>query len=360
VASFGTDGAIESVHDVVQAPFGYLAAGVHIGTREMNVFGPLPQEGRIWLSADGLSWEDVTPPGGTFADSSVYQLLSLPDGAVLAFARVSVLVEAETDYVFAAWETRDGRTWTGSEVSAGVAPVLRGVAGAAGYLTTVGVDFESQLWHSADGRSYSPVAGPTDGRIITAMGAGPQGFVVLGSIYESADPPKAYASANGIDWYEATTGDWDVGAIAPLGPDWIAIGRYAIEGEWRDTEVPTWRSSNGIDWAEVRALPLRALELSEGVTCQEFPSEPSSSGRLVVVSTTLSYPCGEGNVQRFGASNVTADGTTWAALPFTVEAGPAAEGTRGGTVTAGLDIGSGTLLVGEKDYRATFWFRAGD
>jgi len=34
---------------------------------------------------------------------------------------------------------------------------------------------------------------------------------------------------------------------------------------------------------------------------------------------------------------------------------------RGGvSVNAGLDLDSGTLLVGEKDYRATFWFRPGD
>ena len=52
------------------------------------------RKGRIWLSADGSSWEDVTPTG-TFGDSSVYQLVVLPDGAVVAFAEVSVLAEGE-------------------------------------------------------------------------------------------------------------------------------------------------------------------------------------------------------------------------------------------------------------------------
>ena len=85
-----------------------------------------------------------------------------------------------------------------------------------------------------------------------------------------------------------------------------------------------------------------------------------STGSLVVVSTTLSYPCGEGHVQRFGAAHVTEDGTTWAPLPFTLESSPGDEATRGATVSAGIDLDSGTLLVGEKDYRATFWFRPSD
>jgi hypothetical protein len=76
-----------------------------------------------------------------------------------------------------------------------------------------------------------------------------------------------------------------------------------------------------------------------------------------VSSTTLSYPCGEGNVQSFGASSVTTDGATWVALPFTVRE---TASSRGATITAGLDLPSGSLLVGENAYRATIWFRPAD
>lgn len=65
-------------------------------------------------------------------------------------------------------------------------------------------------------------------------------------------------------------------------------------------------------------------------------------------------------VQHFGAAHVTADGATWTALPFTASALVTDGSTRGTTVHAGLDLEDGTLLVGERDYRATFWFRAGD
>lgn len=357
VGSFGSDGSIEVVHDVVQAPFGLLAAGVRIGTRQLPVFGPLPQEGRIWLSGDGLSWEDVTP-SGPFADSSVYDLVALPDGAVVAFARVSVLDEGTAQEVFSAWETVDGRTWAGAEISAGTSPVLRVAAGGEGFLTAAGPDpVDPQIWHSSDGRTFVEVPDPTAQRMVKAMEAGPEGFVILGSVYESDEPARGYASADGLAWYEATTGDWDVSGVAPIAGDWVALGPGPFDDEWHDTDTPSWFSSNGLDWAEVGRIPLRALSLSAGVSCREFLSEPVSTGRTVVVSSTLSYPCGEGHVQRFGAAHITPDGATWSALPFTLEARPGDEGTRGASVNAGLDLDFGTMLVGEKDYRATFWFR---
>ncbi len=359
VGSFGSDGSIEVVHDVVQAPFGLLAAGVRIGTQQLPVFGPLPQEGRIWMSSDGLSWEDVTP-SGPFADSSVYDLVALPDGAVVAFARLSVIDEGGRE-VLSASETIDGRTWTGAEVSAGTSPVWRVAAGGSGFLTAAGPDpVDPQIWHSSDGRTFVEVPDPTGQRIATALEAGPEGFVILGSVYESAESPKAYASADGLDWYEATTGEWDVSGIAPIAGDWVGVGPGPFDDEWHDTDTPSWFSSNGLDWAEAGRIPLRALPLSAGVSCREFLSEPVSTGRLVVVSSTLSYPCGEGHVQRFGAAHITSDGAAWWALPFTLEASPGDEGTRGASVNAGMDLESGTLLVGEKDYRATFWVRPND
>jgi hypothetical protein len=360
VGSFGTDGSIDAVHDVVQAPFGLLAAGVRIGTQQLPVFGPLPQEGRIWMSSDGLSWEDVTP-SGPFADSSVYDLVALPDGAVIAFARLSVFVEGAPQDVLSAWETTDGRTWTGAEVSAGTSPVWRVAAGGLGFLTAAGPDpVDPQIWHSSDGRTFIEVSDPTGQRPVTAMEGGPEGFVILGSLYESSEPARAYASADGLVWYEATTGEWDVSGIAPIAGDWVGVGPGPFDDEWHDTDTASWFSSNGLEWVEVGRIPLRALPLSAGVSCREFLSEPVSTGHLVVASSTLSYPCGEGQVQRFGAAHITSDGAAWTALPFTLEASPGDEGTRGASVNAGLDLDFGTLLVGEKDYRATFWFRPSD
>jgi hypothetical protein len=117
---------------------------------------------------------------------------------------------------------------------------------------------------------------------------------------------------------------------------------------------------NGLDWAESGRIALRDIPLSDGFSCREFVSGLTSTGSMVVSSTTLSNPCGEGNVQSFGASSVTTDGANWMPLSFTKTETAYDAASRGATVTAGPDVASGNLLVGESGYRATFWFRPAD
>jgi hypothetical protein len=358
IASFGADGTIERVNDVVEAPFGFLAGGVHIRARNLNVSGELPQEGRIWQSSDGSSWEDVTPPG-TFADASVDRLVVLADGAVVAFVRVNAVdpVTGSPTQAYAEWETIDGRTWTDADISHGSRPVYDIVQGGMGYLASISVEFRGQLMHSGDGRTFVEVADEASARITQGMGGGPEGFVVIAQAYESAESPKVYASGNGTDWFEADTLDWNPVGVAPLEADWIVAEAGPPLDSEGDTVAPTWVSENGLDWAESGRIALRELPLPDEFSCREFVSGLTSTGSMVVSSTTFSYPCGEGNVQTFGASSVTTDGATWSPLPFTVSETPFDQPGRGATVTAGLDLASGTLLVGESGYRATFWFR---
>jgi hypothetical protein len=357
VASFGSGDTIETVHDVVVAPFGVLAAGVHLPGRSLPVFGPTGQEGRIWLSSDGRTWDDVTP-SGTFADASVDQLVARPDGSVLALGRVSRLVDGIPDAISAAWETRDGRSWSETEVRAGDARVFDIAAGGRGYLARIDVSIgEPGLAHSSDGRTFSRVGDFADGRWFPSIAAGTEGFVGLATRFESSEPPVVYASGDGVEWYEAQTPRWDAAAgVVAIGSDWIAVGSRSFEEEWSDTQVPTWFSANGLEWTETGAIPLDAISAGEDVVCAEFPSTPVGTGSLVTVSTFLSYPCAEGNVQGYGATHITADGATWALLPFAVGAELDAD-TRGTSVSAGTDLAAGTLLVGERDYQATFWLR---
>ena len=349
VSSFGRDDTIESVHDVVEAEFGLIAAGVELETRSLAVFDPLAGDSRVWLSADGSAWEDVTP-ADTFTDASINQLVVLADGAVLALG----FQEGP-----AAWETRDGRTWGEIALTVGGAPVIEVADGGRGYLARAGVELGGQqLWHSSDGRTYVAVGDPTNGRIVTGTGAGPEGFVILAEVYESGQPARIYASGNGIDWFEATSDGWDPSGVAALGPDWIAVDSRPFDLQ-EDAEVQTWLSGNGLDWTEAGRIPLRAIPIGDDAVCSEHP-RLVSTGSLVVASTTLSYPCSEGLVQRFGSAFETFDGATWLPLPFVASVDPTDGSTRGTRVAAGIDLESGTLLVGEKDYRATFWFRPSD
>lgn len=357
-ASFGGDETIQAVYGVAEAPFGVIAAGVELSTRSLNVFGPLPGGGRVWLSADGTSWEDVTP-ADTFDGASINQLVVLSDATVLALGLAERLVDGFPAERPIAWETTDGKQWEEVPLTVGDDPVRAVAAGGPGYLALGGGELGGQqLWHSEDGRAFAPIADPGNGRIVTRIAAGPEGFVIVGEVYESAEPATLYASGNGIDWYTATSDGRDPWDVAPLGPDWIALDSPPF-GLEEDVEVPTWFSGNGLDWNEGAPLPLRAIPVGGGAACGEYPGLVSS-GRHVVASMTLSYPCGEGRVQHFGSAYITSDGRIWLPLPFVGDVDPADGSTRGTRVAAGLELESGTLLVGEKDYQATFWFRPTD
>jgi hypothetical protein len=360
VASFGADDSIDAVHDVVRAPFGILAAGVHVERRDLPVFGPLPQQGQVWLSSNGRSWEDVTPSDGAFADASIYDLVALADGAVVAFSHTEGPVEGAPGETFAAWLTNDGRSWTRAEITVGGSPVHDVVNGGAGYLAARGLaDGSAELWHSSDGRSFEPVLALPSGRVIASMGAGPEGFVVISRSIEGTASSIVHASGDGVDWYEATPPVDDAAGIASIGSDWIGTGW----GQFTDpaaSEASSWFSADGLEWIEAGPIPLGALELAENTTCRELAAAPVSTGRLVVVPSSLSYPCAEGHVQSYGAAHVTADGTTWVKLPFTGPTSPGERKTRGATVSAGVDLENGTLVAGESAYRATFWFRPND
>ena len=357
VATFGAGDSIEAVHDVVVAPFGVLAAGVHLPGRSLSVFGPTGQEGRIWLSSDGRIWEDVTP-SGAFADASVDQLVARPDGSVLALGSVSRLVDGNPDVISAAWETRDGLSWAESEVRVADARVFDIASGGQGYLGRLAVTVgEPGLAHSSDGRTFSRVGDFADGRWFASIAAGTEGFVGLATGFESTEPPVIYASGDGVEWYEAETPPWEAAAgVVAIESDWIAVGSRSFEEDWSDTHVPTWFSADGLDWTQAGELPLDAIPAGDEAVCAEFPSIPVSTGSLVTVSTSLSYPCSEGNVGRYGATHITADGETWAPLPFAIAADLDAA-TRGTSVAAGADLAAGTLLVGESEFQATFWLR---
>jgi hypothetical protein len=191
-----------------------------------------------------------------------------------------------------------------------------------------------------------------EGRVIASMAAGSEGFVVVSRSAEGSASSITHASGDGIDWFEAPAPADAVAGVAPIGPDWVAVDGTLAVGE-----TATWTAANGLEWTASGTIPRRTEPLADVASCTEFTSALVSSGRLTVDSTVWTYPCGEGHVQSFGAAHITADGVTWAALPFA--GGPLVMGgsTRGTAVNAGLDLEDGTLLAGEKDYRATFWFR---
>src|SRR5262245_55980638 len=90
-----------------------VAVGVEY-EHHLPLFGPeVPHEGRVWLSADGREWHDVTPRG-VFNNVFLQTLIRRADDSLIVFgwtSSVNAYGELQMDGV-SAWESIDGRVWT--------------------------------------------------------------------------------------------------------------------------------------------------------------------------------------------------------------------------------------------------------
>jgi hypothetical protein len=353
-ASFGGDG-IEAARDVVDTPFGLIAVGVHHPGTSLPVFGPVPQEGRVWHSDDGHDWADVTP-AQTFANASLHTVVSLPDGAVVAFGNVSIASDAGNSDEYRAWETRDGVSWNPTTILAEDQPVISLVEGGKGYLGLVAHRDApgSDIWYSSDGRTFDhPYRGPSFDAMWGSIAAGDEGFVATTAGGLTEPSTTVSASADGIEWFNATSPPGNAHLVAPIGPDWVAIeSEPGQPGEIDSTA--SWSSANGLEWNLAGELPLGAIDAGGGAGCTEFASGLHGTGDVAIVSTTLTYPCSEGGVVRYGQSSITSDGVSWDPLEFT-GASDLSSVSRGTTINAAIALGDRLILVGEKDLQATFW-----
>ena len=206
--------------------------GTWYGVVDMPHSGPVPQEGRVWHSADGRSWEDVTPER-TFADAGLSHVYQADDGTLIV---LGTLHEASEDATPMAWESADGRDW--SETSIGLTGywrVERLAHGARGYLALISIapdifrEADSGLWLSADGRSWEMVRAAATGEQFFDIGAGDDGFAATGSRGEDFEP-FTIASSDGRTWIDATTA---APRRADRGPRW-RLGCHRRDTRLRD------------------------------------------------------------------------------------------------------------------------------
>ena len=110
---FGRSEGQARVNAMTSHGSGLIAVGVEY-RHHLPTGGPTPaHEGRVWLSADGSTQEDVTPHG-LFGNVVLHTLIRRADESLVAFGNASSLNQngdLETDG-FGAWESSDRRTWT--------------------------------------------------------------------------------------------------------------------------------------------------------------------------------------------------------------------------------------------------------
>ncbi|MDQ2674360.1 MAG: hypothetical protein M3Y40_06860, partial [Chloroflexota bacterium] len=219
VASFGTPDMPSMVNDVVRSDGGLVAVGVAYEAVLPNVGPTPPHEGRVWLSTDGSSWQDVTPDG-TFGSATLQHVLVTADSRLIAYGSV------DTDELgaqrFAAWEATAGGQWDeiGTGYPDGSWPMLM-AQGARGHVAVVAEPATPSMaaWFSTDGRSWERVhdLGPEGAY---AVGAGDEGFVIVGS-QGTAQEPVTLASGDGRSWFEGDSPPGIPAGVASRGGDWV-------------------------------------------------------------------------------------------------------------------------------------------
>jgi len=342
-----------SVHSIMRHREGLLAVGVEYEGK-LPLFGPTPpHEGRVWSSADGQSWEDVTPDG-VFANTSLSAVIRRSDATLLTVGTVS----EEDEYGgvsitgFGAWESEAGRTWTpaltGLPEDRWIRAAVQGERGVLADVWQVGATHGSEVWYSSDGRTWEVVRQFGDG--LVDLDAGEEGFVIAGTEGAYGEPgiPFAIASADGREWFEAPHPPDGAVGVAALGADWVALTVARPDG-LLPTSMTTWHSANGLDWSRSGDIDL-ALTHPDA----ECPLEPSlvGAGSWLVLRSYWSGLCSEGGGTSFGPHLLSSDGQAWHLLPFAASG----ESERGSWVNASAVLHGAVVLAGESNGQAAFWF----
>ncbi len=358
--AFGAEGTIERAESAARTSDGFIAVGTRYGVADMPHSGPVPQEGRVWHSADGRWWTDVTPEG-TFADAALSHVYVADDGSIIAVGAVG---EGGLDATPMAWESADGRNWSQTTIGlTGYWGVNRLVHGSRGYLALISVapdissEAERGLWLSADGRSWELVRASESGEQFFDIGAGDDGFVATGNLYEDVEA-FAIASGDGRSWIEATAAPVGRATIADQSGDWVAISQ-ALVFETPPTEASVWSSANGLEWAEVGSIPLYpvAPEPDGTVVCSDIVVDLHSAGPWLIANAAAGYGlCSEGRIETYGSQSLSRDGQSWEVLPFPAFAFVEEGRREGSQVNAAFVESDMLILIGHAGSRAMFWF----
>lgn len=238
---------------------GFIAFGA---TWEGFEGGPRPTKYWMWLSADGVTWTEAPFPD---VFETIPVVTTAADGSWIAFEPIAERAP-ESDRGHPVWESRDGLNWAALDTGIPRGMFVESIAvGRLGYVLwaydlagdPAGCGCPS-IWFSENGKRWEQVQrfeSRDQWYDVEDVGAGDEGFVVLGSVTNKDDHQYqrfASASADGRTWFQNSEpfGADDQryrprASVTAFGPDWIAA-----LGE-RDGPTWVWRSANGLDWSRV-------------------------------------------------------------------------------------------------------------
>jgi hypothetical protein len=192
----------------------------------------------MWRSADGQSWSQTALDLGRGV--RLEAVAAMPDGNLMVLGTIGGRVEYWSDPERAgAWTSSDGVAWTPVALPFGARPTeshFEFTAGAEGFLVTTGDD----IWHSADGYTWSAVYDAPRGMYVYEPVAGDEGWIVKRAS-ASLGTTTLLVSGDAATWHEVDIGN--VATVSNIGGDWLASRRT---DDWEGSEV--LRSADGLEW----------------------------------------------------------------------------------------------------------------
>lgn len=382
-AAFGDERAMD-VLDATEWAHGIVAVGArYLG--QIPASGPLPPTatGVIWLSTDGKSWDDVTPPD-VFDHVRLHEVYVGGDGSLIAVGetwRQAQFWPRNGDPKTRFWRSDDGRSWReiGDLLPARryVAEVAQGRLGYAlrGHVLKKGDDgrlyfWDTEVWFSRDGLDWDLARPPSVEEpyreYLVDISAGEDGFVAIGrSDAGMSGGALTIASAAGWQWVVAEAppraGVWRV-AAHPSGWIVIASGPESYGGIYREAleepQTTVWTSLAGIAWHQLSTIDVMSRQW-DGTTCDEGVADLQSAGSWLVASLRL-Y-CGDQQVEGFSSPRISLDGVDWLPLPnaeLSFDPITLQREETGLLVQAAVASELGLVLVGQSNGQATFWLGA--
>jgi hypothetical protein len=302
----------------------------------------------VWTSADGRTWEDVTPPG-VFENASLSAIIRRSDASLLVVGNLTHERDGAQVSGFAAWESDDGRRWTPTQTGLPgerwIREAAQGERGVLANVWQVGATHGTEVWYSSDGRTWEIVREFGDGFI--NFDAGEEGFVIAGTEGPYGEPgtPFAIASADGREWFEAPNPPDGAVSVAAIASDWVIL-TVTRDDAFRPTSKATWHSANGLDWSGPEEL-----EIGTNITANDSgcPLEPSllGEGRWLVLRSYWSGLCSEGGSTSFGPRLLSEDGGAWRLV--------SAENGSGSSFNASAELDGALVLAGESNRQAALW-----
>ena len=259
---------------VANTDAGFVATVV-IG-RAGRTLGTERTESLAFTSRDGLRWERAK--GGRFNQTAVYDVAADPSGRPLAVGGVEPSVTSATSRTFVTYVFQDGSwrrgevaTLPGDSASETATRLITGaatrgermVAGGAAFVGSGAEGNVDGVVFRKDGSGRLTVVdgvpgltGPDD-EYVSAVCAGPPGFLVVGAVERRGDSDgAAWFSADGSSWQQVQAPSFGGPGNQAFNDCTAAEGGFVIAGgdaAGAVADAAAWTSADGRTWARVAA-----------------------------------------------------------------------------------------------------------